>query len=295
MDERGARRRATLVGALAVLLWATLALLTDATGRVPPFQLTAMTFGLAFALALARWLARGDDFRERLRLPAAAWAVGVGGLFGYHAVYFLALRLAPAVEASLIAYLWPLLIVVLSAALPGERLLARHLAGALLGLAGAALIVLKDGGAFRPEHLGGHAAALACAFIWSFYSLASRRLKAVSSEAVGACCGATAALALAAHLGFEATVWPQGAGQWLAVAALGLGPVGAAFFVWDHGVKHGDIQALGAFSYAAPLLSTGLLILAGAAEPSWGIGLACLLIAGGATMAASDLFARRSD
>jgi len=295
MDERGARRRATLIGALAVLLWATLALLTEATGRTPPFQLTAMTFGLAFALALLRWLARGDRLRERLRLPAAAWAVGVGGLFGYHAVYFLALRLAPAVEASLIAYLWPLLIVVLSAALPGERLLARHLAGAGLGLAGAALIVLKDGGAFRPEHLGGHAAALACAFIWSLYSLASRRLKSVSSEAVGAYCGATAALALAAHLAFEATVWPESAGEWLAIAALGLGPVGAAFFVWDHGVKHGDIQALGAFSYAAPLLSTGLLILVGAAEPTWRVGFACLLIAGGAALAASDLFARRGD
>ena len=289
------RRRATMVGALAVLLWATLALLTAATGHVPPFQLTAMTFGLAFALALGRWLARGENPRERLRLPPAAWAVGVGGLFGYHAAYFLALRLAPAVEASLIAYLWPLLIVVLSAALPGERLLARHVAGALLGLAGAALIVLRDGGAFRSEHLGGYAAALACAFIWSSYSLASRRLKAVSSEAVGAYCGATAALAIAAHLAFETTAWPAGPGEWLAVAALGLGPVGAAFFVWDHGVKHGDIQALAAFSYAAPLLSTGLLIAAGEAEATWRVGAACLLIAGGAALAASELFGRRRD
>ena len=293
MDDRAVRRRATLVGSVAVLLWATLALLTAATGRVPPFQLTAMTFGLAFALAAARWLALGHPVGPRLRLPAAAWAVGVGGLFGYHAMYFLALRLAPAVEASLIAYLWPLLIVVLSAALPGERLLARHVAGAVLGLAGAALIVLKDGGAFRPEHFGGHAAALACAFIWSIYSLASRRLKAISSEAVGAYCGATAALALVAHLAFEATAWPAGAGEWLAVAALGLGPVGAAFFVWDYGVKHGDIQALGAFSYAAPLLSTGLLIAAGDAEATWRVGLACLLIAGGAVLAASDLFTKR--
>jgi drug/metabolite transporter (DMT)-like permease len=199
------------------------------------------------------------------------------------------------VEASLIAYLWPLLIVVLSAALPGERLLARHVAGALLGLAGAALIVLRDGGAFRSEFLGGYAAALACAFIWSIYSLASRRLRAVPSEAVGAFCGATAGLALVACLAFESAVWPADAGEWLAVAALGLGPVGVAFFVWDYGVKHGDIQALGAFSYAAPLLSTGALILAGRAEPTWRVGLACLLIAGGAALAASDLFARRRD
>lgn len=293
--EIAARRRATAIGALAVLLWSTLALLTDATGRIPPFQLTAMTFGLAFALALTRWRARGDPIGARLRLPAVSWAVGVGGLFGYHAVYFLALRLAPAVEASLIAYLWPLLIVVFSAALPGERLRASHVVGALLGLFGAALIVLKDGAGFRPEHLAGHAAALACAFIWSLYSLASRRLKAEPGEAVGAYCGATAALALAAHLAFEATVWPEDAGQWLAVAALGLGPVGAAFFVWDYGVKRGDIQALGAFSYVAPLLSTALLVLAGRAEASWRLALACLLIAGGAALAAGGLFAKRRD
>ena len=53
---------------------------------------------------------------------------------------------APAVEASLIAYLWPLLLVVFSALLPGERLRWWHLAGGVAGLVGAGLLVTRGGG-----------------------------------------------------------------------------------------------------------------------------------------------------
>jgi drug/metabolite transporter (DMT)-like permease len=83
--------------------------------------------------------------------------------------------------------------------------------------------------------------------------------------------------------------------QWIAVLGLGLFPVGAAFYAWDYGVKNGDIQILGAASYAAPLLSTLILTLFGFAEPSWGIALACLLVTGGAVLAAHRMILRRDD
>ena len=139
----------------------------------------------------------------------------------------------------------------------------------------------------------GYLAALACAFTWAGYSVLSRRFGAVPSDAVGGFCGATALLGLIFHLSFETAAWPIGIGGWLAVLALGLGPVGAAFFVWDHGVKHGDIRALGAVAYAGPLLSTLLLVLAGRAAPSLIIALACGLIVGGAALASRDLWDRR--
>lgn len=283
-------KKATAWGFVAVLLWALLALLTAASGAVPPFQLVAMSFTIAFAAAAAKWLYRRDDVIGLLRQPPAAWLVGVGGLFGYHFFYFLALRNAPAVEASLIAYLWPLLIVLLSAALPGERLRWWHLAGALAGLAGAGVLITKGRGfELQTEYLTGYLAALACALIWSGYSVLSRRFAQVPTDTVGGFCGLTAVLAVAAHLIFEETVWPAGSGQWLAVLALGLGPVGLAFFCWDHGVKHGHIQALGASSYAAPLLSTIFLILFGFAQADWSVAVACVLIVGGAVLAALDL------
>ena len=284
------RRRATLIGFIAVLMWSLLALFTTATGQVPPFQLAAMTFAMAFLLALGKWLLRGENVMGHLAHRPVVWAVGVGGLFGYHFFYFLALRQAPVVEASLIAYLWPLLIVLFSALLPGERLRWWHLAGTLTALAGAALLILANQDFSAGLRLApGHFAALAGAFIWAGYSILSRRLGDVPTDAVGGFCGVTALLALGAHLAFEFTVWPSGAVQWLAVAGLGLGPVGLAFFCWDHGVKHGHIQALGASSYAAPLLSTFVLVLFGFAPATWSIALACLLITGGAVLASMDL------
>ena len=292
------RLRATLIGGVAVLLWSTLALLVTATQPVPPFQLVALTFAIAFLLALGKWsrdAARGGPSPlSHLRQPAAVWLLGIAGLFGYHALYFTALAHAPPVDASLIAYLWPLLIVLCSALLPGERLRWWHGAGALAGLAGAVLLVTRNGGlSIDPRYAVGYLAALACAFTWAGYSVLSRRFGQVPSDAVGGFCGATALLGLVCHLSFETTAWPAGAGGWLAVLALGLGPVGAAFFVWDHGVKHGDIRALGAVAYAGPLLSTLLLVLAGRAAPSPIIALACGLIVGGAVLASRDLWDRR--
>ncbi|MFE6098497.1 DMT family transporter [Streptomyces laurentii] len=280
------RLRATGIGALAVLLWAALALFTTLTGSIPPFQLTAMAFAVGGLLGLPRALRGG---REMMRgLPAGAWVLGVGGLFGYHFFYFLALRNAPAVDAGLIAYLWPLLIVVFSALLPGERLRWWHTAGAVLGLAGTFLLVTGGQGVqLRGAYLLGYLAAAVCALVWSAYSVANRRYPQVPTDMVAFFCLATAVLAGVAHLLFETTVRPDGP-QWLAVLALGLGPVGGAFYVWDHGTKHGDIRLLGTFSYFAPLLSTALLVVAGRADASWLVVAACVLIAGGAMLASAD-------
>ena len=288
--------QATLIGFVAIGLWALLAALTTLSGTVPPFQLSAMAFAVAGMIGMAWAWTRGgsDGLRRALPRRPLAWIVGVGGLFGYHAIYFTALRLAPAVEASLIAYLWPLLIVLLSALLPTETLLPRHIIGALIGLAGAVLIVIgPTGAAFEAQYLPGYVAAAMCALVWSGYSVASRALGDVPTEAVAAFCVATAVLALVAHVAFEQTVWPSTPVQWLAVLGLGLGPVGGAFFVWDHGCKRGDIKVLGAASYAAPVLSTLVLIGLGLAAFTPRVAVACLLVTLGAVVA-SGLLSRRA-
>ena len=286
--------KATLVGFAAVAMWALLALFTDASGSVPPFQLSAITFAIGTAVGLAA-RAAGLAPPPTAPVPAVVWIVGIAGLFGYHFFYFTALRNAPAVEASLIAYLWPLFIVVGSALMPGERLRWFHLAGALLGLAGTVLIVTKGGAVSFDARYGlGYAAALVCAFVWSAYSLLSRRFAEVPTSVVTWFCAATAALSLICHLLLEETIWPQGAGQWLAVAGLGLLPVGAAFYAWDYGVKRGSIQVLGAASYAAPLLSTLVLIAAGRASADPVILLACVMITAGAVLAARSLLFGRA-
>jgi drug/metabolite transporter (DMT)-like permease len=286
-------RGATLIGLSAILMWSLLAVMTVATGRIPAFQLLAMTFAIGALVCSARFVLRPSAI-VALKQSPLAWAVGVGGLFGYHALYFLALRLAPPAEAGLLNYLWPLLIVLFSALLPGEKLRWHHVVGALLGLVGTALLFSgKAFAQFERDHLWGFLAAFIAAFVWASYSVMSRKLKAVPTDAVAGFCAATAMLAALIHVAIEETVWPATTLQWLWIAALGVGPVGAAFYAWDIGMKRGDIRVLGAASYATPLFSTGFLILAGFAQPSPTLALAAALIAGGGLIAAKDMIGRR--
>jgi drug/metabolite transporter (DMT)-like permease len=273
-----------MIGFSAVLLWSLLAVLTVATVPVPPFQLTALTFAVGAGVG-SIWGAATGSLKQLAQVPLLVYAIGTFGLFGYHALYFSALRLAPPAEAGLIAYLWPLLIVLLSGLLPGEVLHRGHVMGAVLGFAGAALIILGGRGAAQPGAMAGYGLALLCALFWSSYSVLSRRMRAVPTVSVTVFCAATAVLSALVHLGIEVTVWPSAPG-WCAVVALGLGPVGAAFFVWDIGVKRGDIQLLGTASYAAPVLSTFVLIAAGQAVVSTSLIWATILIVGGAALAA---------
>jgi drug/metabolite transporter (DMT)-like permease len=286
-------RTATLIGLTAVLMWSLLAVLTVATGKIPAFQLAAMTFAIGAAVGFASWIWRRNVFNA-LRQPPLAWIVGIGGLFGYHALYFLALRFAPPAEAGLLNYLWPLLIVLFSSLLPGERLAPHHLIGAVFGLAGTVLLLAGNfGSGFAPGQIPGLTAAFVAAFVWASYSVMSRRLKSVPTDAVAGFCLATALLAAAVHAMVEVTVWPDSPRQWLAIIALGIGPVGAAFYTWDIGMKRGDIRVLGAASYATPLLSTAFLMMAGFAKPSVAIAIAAVLIAGGGLIAAKDMIWKR--
>lgn len=279
------RSQATATGFVAVLLWALLALFTVGSAPVPPLLLNAICFAIGGGLGLI-WCAATGALPALRRVPGRVYLFGTLGLFGYHALYFSALRLAPAAEAGLIAYLWPLLIVLFSGLLPGERLRAGHLLGALVGFAGAAVIILGGGDGFSPHYAPGYALAMLCALTWSSYSVLSRRVGDAPTATVAIFCLGAALLSLPLHLIFEETILPRDALGWAAVLGLGLGPVGLAFFVWDIGVKRGDIQLLGTSSYAAPLLSTLVLVLAGVAAPSMTLLWAAVLITGGAFLAA---------
>lgn len=287
------RSRATLVGFAAILMWSALSTLVAISGAVPPLLLNALTFGLSGTAATVMLAVTGR--LSVLAQPPRVWLLGVAGLFGYHALYFAALRWAPPVEASLVNYLWPLLIVVLSGLLPGERLRPHHLIGAGLGLLGAVAVVTKGRGIdLDPAHVAGYLCAAAAAFTWSSYSVLSRRVGSVPTATVAGFCLATGLLSGLCHVLFEETVWPVGAVQWGAVVGLAVFPLGFAFFAWDHGVKRGDIQVLGAASYLAPLLSTLLLILSGNGRFDLSIGFAAVAITAGAVIASKDMLKRRS-
>lgn len=286
------RAKATGIGFIAVLLWALLALLTVGSAPTPPLLLNTLSFGIGGVVGLI-WAWRSGSFGEMRRVPHRVYIFGTLGLFAYHLLYFSALRLAPAAEAGLIAYLWPLLIVVFSGLLPTERLRGGHIIGALLGFGGAALIITGGGAVLSSDYFMGYMLALLAAFTWAGYSVLSRRVGNAPTASVAVFCLATAVLSLPLHLVFEETVLPATFMGWASIAGLGLGPVGFAFYVWDIGCKRGDIQLLGTSSYAAPLLSTLALIVAGIASPSMTLLWAALLITGGALQSARASFASK--
>jgi drug/metabolite transporter (DMT)-like permease len=266
-------------------MWALLALFTIGSAPVPPLLLNAMCFGIGGSIGLI-WTLQQGSLRA---LQAISWKVyvfGTLGLFGAHFLYFTAFRMAPRAETGLIAYLWPLIIVLMSGLLPGERLRLLHILGALVAFAGAGLIVLHGAADADATAVPGFAVAFVFALTWASYSVLSRRLGAVPTESVTVFCLAAAVLSTFAHLALETTAWPTGIIGWLSVVALGIGPVGIAFFTWDIGMKRGDIQLLGVASYAAPLLSTLALVAAGIDTASVTLAIAAALIAGGAALAA---------
>jgi len=287
VHDLNSNRKSTFIGFSAILFWGMLALFTSFSGEIPPFQLTAMTFFLAFLAGTVYFIRSGADFRC-LKQPLSVWLNGIFGLFGYHALYFMAMKSAPSIEVSLIAYLWPVLIVLFSSFLPGERLRWFHLLGVVLGFCGVFVLLQSNGSIqLNPAYIMGYALALACAIIWSVYSVVSRKNKDIPTVLIGAFCGVTAVLSLICHVLFETTVVPKPT-EWLAVFALGIGPVGLAFFAWDEGMKRGNIKLLGTLAYIAPLLSSALLILFHRAMFHMNLVVACLLIAGGSLVASLD-------
>ena len=241
----------------AIVLWGLLAALALKLSAVPPFLLTGL------ALVIGAFV--GGKALMHRPPPLPALALGIYGLFGFHFFLFLALRLAPPVEANLVNYLWPLLIVVLAPlVVPEVRFSVRHGMAALLGFAGAALLITAGSSTLGGGELLGYAFAAASAIIWSTYSLLSRRLRHFPTAYVSWFCLVSGAASLACHFTFEPRYWPQGM-EWLYLAVLGLGPMGAAFFLWDRAMKRGDPRVIGSLAYLTPLLSTlALAAFAGA-------------------------------
>jgi drug/metabolite transporter (DMT)-like permease len=272
---------ANLFAIAAIALWATLASLGVALSHVPPFLLTGIALLVGSVLSLPSVLRTPKVWR----IPPATLLLGVYGLFGFHFLLFIALRNAPAVEANLVNYLWPLLMVVLAPViLPRVRQTPLHLGAALLGFAGAAVAIL--GAAPAPDNAAttgtgawhwGYVPAMGSAFIWASYSLGTKRVAAFPTAAVGLFGLVSGLLSLfchallepAAHLNLQ---------DWVLLAAMGLGPLGAAFYLWDKALKLGDARQIGILSYITPLASTVLLMLVANRPFTWSIALAAGLI-----------------
>ena len=272
--------KSDLLALAAIALWGTLAPLGVQLAHIPPFLLTGL--GLLVGSLISLPLAR---FRlSRWQVPLPTLLVGVYGLFGFHFLLFIALRNAPAVEANLINYLWPLGMVVMAPLfLKDVQLRGRHIVAALIGFTGAAIAILGRGGhsdAAVEFHMG-YVIALASAFVWASYSLLTRRLPAFPTAAVGGFAAASGVLSLVCHALLEPAV-ALSTQDLVLIAILGLGPLGGAFFLWDAAIKLGDTRRIGLLAFATPILSTVMLLLTTGQALQWNVAVAAALVVGAA-------------
>jgi drug/metabolite transporter (DMT)-like permease len=273
--------RADLFAFGAIVLWASLATLATLLSDIPPFLLTGIGLVIGSLISLPL-----SGFKlTAWKVPAKTLTVGVYGLFGYHLMLFIALQTAPAVEANLVNYLWPLLIVVLAPLFTRSlKLGARNIIAAIAGFTGAAIAISSAGAGAGP--LGfeiGYLFAFAAAVIWATYSLLTTKLPTFPTSAIGLFGLVSGLLAIAAHFVLEDPAVIS-ASDWVLLVILGLGPLGGAFYFWDAALKIGDPRRIGLLAFLTPLLSTTLLLVVSGRALSWQLLLATVLIIGGALL-----------
>jgi len=272
---------ATFIGLVAIVMWGVLAVLGVYSSSIPPFQLLFMCFSVSALLLFIKRLIKREPLFKLPQLTLIQWVVATSGLFGFHFCYFLALRFAPPIEASLIAYLWPLLLGI-AVATPHQRFFA--VVGGVLGFLGCTILV--TGGEsiqFNSDYTLGYGLAFICALIWSSYSWYMAGTKS-DVEDIGWISIAVAVLALFSHLTMEVSQWTLSPTAWVSAILLGVGPVGGAFYLWDIGLKFGNRQLLASLSFATPVFSSIALFAFGISAVSTAIFIAIVLIMTGAVV-----------
>lgn len=271
------RVRSFVYAFAAVLVWSTLAYLGAALDSVPSFLLVGVALLVSGILSIYKM--------DAWMVPARTFLIGFGGIFSYHTLIFTAYKYSPVVEANLLNYLWPLLIVLLSPLiLPEYQLEPNHIVGALMGLSGAGLIITGGRIQLEMEYIPGYLLASGAALIWALYSLLTKKMEDLPTAAIGGFCMTSGAISLALYLlnPLNQGLYTPNTQEWIYMILLGLGPMGSAFFLWDKALKEGDPRAIGSITYLTPLLSTLWLLIAGGKKLTWTSAIAMALLITGA-------------
>lgn len=271
-----------ILGIITILCWGSLATFGNLLIHLPPFYVLGVCFIMG---SIPAWRKPKEMFP-----PFKTLLLGVFGYFGYHFFLFYAFRYAPAIEANLINYLWPVIMVILTPVFFREtKLKIYHIAGAVLSVIGSVFLVAGKGGEIRKENVIGYILALLAAITWPLYSIGKKKMPATSVWAIGSFCLISGILCFIVHAAIEPRVVLQFHDAWK-LLLMGIGPFGIAFYCWDVALRHGDARIMGALAYLTPVLSTlGLVFFAGQEMVS-STFIAMILIIGGASAGLLDFF-----
>ena len=273
--------RALILGIITIFCWGSIATFGNLLIHLPPFYV----LGVSFFLGALPSLIKPREIFSSFKI----FVFGVAGYFGYHFFLFYAFRFSPAVEANLINYMWPVLMVMFTPVFfKNVKLAWYNILGAIMAIIGCGLLVFGTEAESRTEDIYlGYLLAACAAITWPLYSIIKKKLPPTSIWAVGGFCFGASLLCFATHWMIEPRVVLQSHDVWI-LLAMGIGPFGIAFYCWDKACLLGDIKILGALAYLTPVISTlGLVFFANKSLSST-TGVAMILIIGGASSGLLD-------
>lgn len=279
------KSQSLILGMITIICWGSIATFGNLLIHLPPFYVLGMSFFFGAIPAL---------FKPRELFPS--WKVsiwGISGYFGYHFFLFYSFRFAPAIEANLINYLWPVIMVILTPVFfKNERLRSYHIIGAAFSVVGSVIMMMGKNDEMSFDSMKGYLLALGAALTWPIYTIGKKAMGPISIWAVGGFCLGSSVLCFITHAVIEPRVVLQGHDAWM-LFVMGVGPFGVAFYFWDMALRKGDPKTIGALAYLTPVISTVNLVIFGNQNLSSTTLVAMLLIIGGASTGLLDFLPRR--
>ena len=251
-----------------------------AVAEVPPLTLAMLRYAIGFAcLAPFAWKALAGVRAGAGDLAAMA-ALGIGQFGILIALLNFGLQHIGAAQAALIFSLFPLLTLLLAAALGSERITPALVAGVLLSIAGVAVSLSPKLGAPQSGHWWGELAVAGAACTGALCSVLYRPyLQRYPTVPVSAFAMLASVLFLAlAALGeqWPARVLAFSAQAWAAIAFIGVSS-GIGYYWWLYALKHESPTRVTVFLALNPL-TAALLGWALLGEPLHPAAVAALLL-----------------
>jgi len=257
------RKRATLIGLAAIVLWSTMVgLIRGVSEGLGPVGGAAMIYTLSGLLCLLT-----VGFPNLKRFPPRYLIAGSVLFVSYEICLALSLGYASnrhqAIEVGMVNYLWPSLTIVFAIVFNGQKTNLWVIPGLLISLLGVAWVLGGEQGLHLDEIVSNivsnplsYGLAFAGAFIWAAYCT-------VTSKYANGHNGITLFVlltALALWLKYLFSDQPEMVFSVPVVIKLLMCGValGFGYASWNIGILHGNVSVLATVSYFTPVLSAAL-------------------------------------
>lgn len=279
--------KGTIAGLSTVIIWSLSAILAAHVHRLPPLQVTAITW-LASCMLMAGWAMKKDrNIIKHFTRPWQDYLLLTMGMGISTVMYYASFKYAPAFEANALNALWPILLTALLFFIQKIPVTPIKSAGMFLGFAGSIILFLPHGSERIFESFGiGHLIAIIGAVTWAVYS-ALVRGKTYPPEFLAPVFLVSGIGTYAAHLALESPMMPT---LWEAAVIFIIGLTRLSYVFWDYGMRHGDQLLITSASYLAPLFATIILVAGGFGAANIYVALAAILIIAGCLLVNAEQF-----